>query len=98
MYFLKRWYDQDTRISLAVGCIEKANYVARKKIARVIIQKAKSYDVEIKNPHIGLFKRWYDKDKTLSTAMEYFKSAPPEIQRKIANLVVIKLTENCKIC
>ena len=98
MYFLKRWYDQDPRICLAVGCIEKANSFSRKKIARLIIQKAKSYNIQIKDPHIGLFKRWYDEDRTLSIAMEYFKSASPEIQRKIANLVVINLTENYEIC
>lgn len=97
MYFLKRWYDKDPRLSLAVGCIEKANSFSRKRIARLIIQKAKTYNVVVKDPHIGLFKRWYDEDRTLSIAMEYFKAAPPEIQRKIANIIVINLTENCQV-
>ena len=92
MDFFMRWYDKDPRISLAVGCLEKANPFTRKKIAKLIIQKAKSYNVSVNEQLFMFFRRWYDKDKTLRLAMEYFKKSPPNAQKIIAEMIIINLT------
>lgn len=95
MYFLKRWYDKDPQVSLAMGCIEKASPVARKKIARVIIDKAKALNVKAKEPQPTFFRRWYDHERLLSLAVEYFRVAPPNVQKKLADIVLINLTGRC---
>jgi hypothetical protein len=97
MYFLKRWYDQDQRVSLAMGCLEKASPAARKKVARLIIQKAKSHRVVAREPQSYFFRRWYDQDRLLSLAIEYFRQSPPDVQNKIADMVLINLTGNCAV-
>lgn len=78
--FGNRWYDHNPKVSLAVGCIEQADEKLRNKIAKVIIKHAFQLGIKAKRPSTGLFRRWYDKDKDLSLAMEYFKNAN-EIQR-----------------
>ena len=80
MEFLKRWYDTDPRMSLAVGCLEKASPLKRRKIAQHIILKAKSYNVVAKEPPPVFFKRWYDKDRALSLAMEYLRNIPNAVK------------------
>lgn len=91
MEFSNRWYDHDPRISLAVACLEKASPLTQRRLARAIIRKAKSLNIEAKEYHPGLFRRWYDESRALSLAMEYFRVAPPLLQRAIAEFLIAKL-------
>jgi len=91
MTFGNRWYDSDPRISLAVACLEKASPLAQRRLARAIIRKAKSMNIEAKQHHPQVFRRWYDQTKALSLAMEYFRQSPPLLQRAIAEFLITKL-------
>jgi len=91
MTLSNRWYDSDPRISLAVACLEKASPLSQKRLARAIIKKAKSLNIEAKEHHPKLFRRWYDQTKALSLAMEYFRQSPPLLQRAIAEFLIAKL-------
>ena len=90
MGFLKRWYDQDPVISLAVDYLEKSSPFIRKKVAQAIINKAKSLNIDVKELPVVLFRRWYDEDSGLSMAMEYFRVAEPMLQRAIAEFIINK--------
>jgi len=91
MQYSSRWYDEDPRISLAIGLLEKASPLTQRRLARAIIKKAKAMNVDAKNHHIGFFRRWYDESRALSLAMEYFKVSPPLLQRAIAEYLIAKL-------
>ncbi len=91
MSFSGRWYDKDPRISLAVGCLEKASPLAQRRLAKAIIKKAKKLKLEAKEQHPKIFRRWYDQNRTLSLAMEYFRIADPLLQRSIAEFIITKI-------
>jgi hypothetical protein len=88
MTFESRWYDTDTKVSLAVGCIEKADEKIRNKAAKIIIKNAMQLGVLAKRPFRGLFRRWYDQDKDLSLAMEYFKNCDYKQRHIVAEYVI----------
>ncbi len=90
----KRWYDKDPRLSLAVACLERADDNSRKKISKIIIQKAKAFNVSILEQPFLFFKRWYDEDMTLRMAMEYLRSSPPNIQKILAEVIIINISVN----
>ena len=92
MYFSKRWYDKEPRMSLAVECLKQASPLMRKKIAQIIIRKAKSFNVKIEEQPFVFFRRWYDEDKTLRLAMEYFRVAPPNIKKIITELIITSIS------
>ncbi len=92
--FENRWYDKNPIVSHAVGCIEGADNELRNKLARLIIKHSSCFGIEAKLPERKLFRRWYDKDKDLSLAMECFKNADDEQRLKIANHIICYLREN----
>jgi len=79
-----RWYDKNAKVSIAVGCIEKADAIMRGRMAKLIIKYAMAAKVVAKRPTVGFFRRWYDNDPNLSLAMEYFKNCDEQLQLKIA--------------
>lgn len=85
MIFGNRWYDQNPKISIAVGCIEEADPELKQKIAKLIIKQAMEKNIRAKRPNVGFFRRWYDKDPNLSLAMEYFKNCDEKLQLDIAD-------------
>ena len=89
-----RWYDKDPRAALAVGCLEKAGPLTQRRLARAIIKKAKSLHIEAKEHHPGLFRRWYDENRALSLAMEYYRLAPALLQRAISEYLIVKLSND----
>jgi len=61
-----------------------------------IIEIAKSHDILVKDasPYIRTFcRRWYDADEDICLAMEYFKAASPELQKKLAIEIINFLCE-----
>lgn len=98
----KRWYDIDPTVSLAVSLLRNANEQAQIKSADFIIDYARQRDVKLKSNTLNdafnyILKRWYDKDKKVSEAFEYFEVAPVEIQKEIALEVIslLQLSETC---
>ena len=83
-----RWYDLNPLVSFAVTCIETADKETRSKLARIIIKHGLEAGLNVKRPSTGLFRRWYDKDKDLSLAMEYFKQSDNNQRRVIAEHIV----------
>ena len=83
-----RWYDRNPKVSIAVGCIEKADPVMRGRLAKLIIKYAMSMNVTAKRPPVGFFRRWYDKDPNLSLALEYFKNCNDQQQLQIAERIM----------
>lgn len=89
----KRWYDVDPTVSLSVSLMRNANEDTQLKCAEFIIDYAKQRNVELKNPSLNeafnyILRRWYDKDKHISEAFEYFQASPPEIQKEISIEVI----------
>lgn len=94
MVFGQRWYDQDPKVSLAVGCIEKADNSLKNKLAKMIIKHCISNGIKAKKPQPGFFRRWYDNDESLQLAMEYFKNANHAQRLDIAELLMCHVREN----
>lgn len=95
----KRWYDLDPTVSLAVSLMKGANEQTQLQCADYIINKAKSLGVKSKENALNeaftyILRRWYDKDKRIQEAFEYFQSSPPDVQREIA----LELLDVLQIC
>jgi len=89
----KRWYDIDPTVSLAVSLIRNTNEQTQGKCADFIIEFAKERNVEPKNSSLNqafnyILRRWYDQDKKIAEAFEYFEEAPLEIKKEISLEVI----------
>ena len=98
----KRWYDVDPTVSLAVSLLRNANEPTQLKCAEFIIDYAKERSVELKSNTLNdafnyILRRWYDKDKKVSEAFEYFEVSPLEIKKEIS-LEVIGLLQFSETC
>lgn len=98
----KRWYDVDPTVSLAVSLMRNANEQTQLKCAEHIIDYAKQRDVTLKSNTLNdafnyILRRWYDKDKTVSEAFEYFQVAPSDLQKEIS-LEVINILQFSEMC
>lgn len=98
----KRWYDIDPTVSLAISLIRNANEQTQVKCAEFIIDYAKQKNITLKNNSLNnafnyILRRWYDKDKIVSEAFEYFETSPIEIKKEIA-LEVISLLQFSESC
>lgn len=98
----KRWYDVDPTVSLAVSLMRNANEQTQLKCAEHIIDYAQQRDITLKSSTLNdafnyILRRWYDKDKTVSEAFEYFQVAPSEMQKEIS-LEVINLLQFSEMC
>jgi hypothetical protein len=98
----KRWYDIDPTVSLAVSLMRNASEEVQLKCAEYIIDYAKQRNVKLKNNTLNdafnyLLKRWYDKDKKISEAFEYFECSSLELQKEIS-LEVINLLQFSESC
>lgn len=89
----KRWYDVDPTISLAVSLIRNASEQAQIDCASFIIDFARQREVALKSSALNdafnyIWRRWYDKEKHVSEAFEYYQCAPLEIQKEISLEVI----------
>lgn len=89
----KRWYDIDPTVSLAVSLIRNTNDLTQAKCADFIIEFARERNVQPKSNSLNhafnyLLKRWYDQDKKIAEAFEYFEEAPLEIKKEISLEVI----------
>lgn len=89
----KRWYDIDPTVSLAVSLMRNANEPTQLKCADFIIDFAKQRNVVLKSSSLNeafnyILKRWYDKDKKIAEAFEYFQESPIDIQKEISLEVI----------
>ena len=85
----KRWYDVDPTVSLAVSLMRNANIMTQYKCADIIVDKSKSYGIDISENVITdtftyILRRWYDTDQKIAEAFEYLKSLPAEIQKEVS--------------
>ena len=94
MFIGNRWYDQHPRVSFAVSCIENADPKLKDTFIKLIIKDALAFRIKATRPKAGLFRRWYDKDKNLSLAMEYFKNANKKQRVAIAEHLIAYIREN----
>ena len=93
----KRWYDLDPTVSLAVSLMKSADLDSQVKCAEYFISKAKNYGIKqavLDTAITIIMRRWYDKDKRIQEAFDYFKSAPIDLQREIA-LELIAVLQVC---
>jgi len=89
----KRWYDVDPTVSLAISLMRNASEQAQKECADFIVEYAEQRNIRLKNNTLTdafnyLLRRWYDKDKKISEAFEYFEVAPLEMQKEISLRVI----------
>lgn len=94
----KRWYDLDPTVSQAVSLIENADSKTQYECACYIIEKARSYGVRITENDLSeafnyLFRRWYDENRQMHDAFEYFKLAPYDVQLGLALDIIDKLQD-----
>ena len=86
--YVKRWYDHDPSVSIAVSVLRNTNQHNQKLATDFLIEKAKYYNIEIQLDNFNKFlffnKRWNDSNKKVHIAMEYLRVAPPEIQTELA--------------
>lgn len=94
--YSKRWYDCEPTLSLAISLFENSTSEAKEICANYIIKEATEKGVTINNNFREMFefhlRRWYDKDKLISEAMEYLRLANIDIKKEIA-LNTIKLLQ-----
>lgn len=93
----KRWYDIDPTVSLSVSLIRNSNDETQIKCAEFIIDFAKQRGVVLETNTLNdafnyIMRRWYDKDKKISEAFDYYQASPLDIQKEIS-LEVINLLQ-----
>lgn len=89
----KRWYDADPTVSLAVSLMRNADEETQLKCSEFIIDYAKRKEIKLKNNTLNnafnyILRRWYDQDKQIAEAFEYFEIAPLELQKEISLEVI----------
>lgn len=89
----KRWYDIDPTVSLAVNLVKNSTEDVQLKCADYIITKTKAYGITnqenvLSEAFTYILRRWYDKEKRISEAFEYLRSAPLDFQRELALEIV----------
>lgn len=89
----KRWYDVDPTISLAVSLLRSASEQTQVKCSEFIIDYARQRDVKLKSNGLSdafnyILKRWYDQDKKIAEAFEYFQVSSLELQKEISLEVI----------
>ena len=89
----KRWYDVDPTVSLAVSLIRNTNEQTQVKCADFIINFAQQREVKLESNSLNdafnyILRRWYDKDKRIAEAFDYFENAPLEVQKEISLEVI----------
>ena len=92
----QRWYDLDPTMSLAVSFMHDAEAEKQAECAKMIVQKAKDFNIHIPQNKLEeafnyFWKRWYDKDKELSSAFQYLKIMPFELQKEVCLEIIEKL-------
>lgn len=95
----QRWYDIDPTMSLAVSMMHDAVPEKQTECAKMIIQKAKDFNIHIPQNKLEeafnyFCKRWYDKDKELADAFQYLKIMPFELQKEVSLEIIEKLEQN----
>lgn len=93
----KRWYDVDPAISLAVSLIQSANEANQIKCVDFIIDYAKQRGVKPRAHNLNdtfnyILRRWYDREKSISEAFDYFESSSLDLQKELA-LEIISLLQ-----
>ena len=94
----QRWYDLDPTMSLAVSLMHDAAPEQQSECAKMIIQKAKDFNIHIPQKKLEeafnyFCKRWYDKDKELADAFQYLKIMPFELQKEVSLEIIEKLEQ-----
>ena len=89
----KRWYDIDPTVSLAVSLIRNASENSQEECADYMIDYANKIGIKLKNNGLNdafnyFMKRWYDKDKKMAEAFEYFENASLDVQKEMALEVI----------
>lgn len=89
----KRWYDIDPTVSLSVSLMRNSDEQTQLRCAEFIIQYAKERDIQLRSQPLNsafnyIMRRWYDNDKTISEAFEYFRVSPSDIQKEISLEVI----------
>lgn len=89
----KRWYDIDPTVSLAVSLMRNSSEQAQAKCAEAIIEFAQQRGVTLESNTLNdafnyILRRWYDSDKKVSEAFEYFQVAPSDVQKEISIEVI----------
>ena len=89
----KRWYDVDPTVSLAVSLMRNTNESTQLKCADFIIDYALQNDVKMPGSNLNsafnyILRRWYDQDKKIAEAFDYFQFAPIEVQKEISLEVI----------
>lgn len=88
----KRWYDQDPALSLAISLFNNSTEEARALCSTFIINYAKDRGVKIQNNFREIvqyqLKRWYDKEKEVSEAMEYLRMSDMILRKELAMKII----------
>lgn len=89
----KRWYDVDPTVSLAVSLMRNTNEKTQLKCADFIIEYAKKDNVKLEKSSLNeafnyILRRWYDKDKKVAEAFEYFEASPLDVQKEISMEII----------
>jgi hypothetical protein len=98
----QRWYDHDPKLVEAIEVLRQFEnelksqaeiFLARLQdaVGEEAIEQFYKDILAARGDKMG--RRWYDKDETLSKAIELLKVAPPEAQRQIAESFLASLHE-----
>ena len=92
----QRWYDLDPTVSLAVSLMHDTTADNQLECARLIVDKARDFNIHIPQNKLEeafnyFCKRWYDKDREWSSAFQYLKIMPFELQKEVSLEIIEKL-------
>ena len=96
-----RWYDKDPDLSYLMAFIEKLSVDAREAIAQDLIQIILS-EIQVNNDQeiyqlgqleIKQYKRWYDSNITLHSAIEMIRNLNDEKRKEIIQLIMESIVQ-----
>lgn len=96
-----RWYDKDPDLSRLMAFLESLNEDVREEIAQDLIQIILGELETNKDGEISLladnkiteYKRWYDKNLSLHSAIEIIKNLGDEQRREIISLIMESIVQ-----
>lgn len=95
----QRWYDKDPTVSLAISLLKNSNDDVKQVCSESIIKLLQEHGVTLPTSLFSkinsTFKRWYDEDKTLSSAMEHLRVADSKLRKEIS-IEIIQLLQKAE--
>ena len=96
-----RWYDKDSDLSRLMSFMEGLSDEIKEEVAQdliqIILSEVKTNQdnelLQLSNNNLNQYRRWYDKNMNLHSAIEIIKNLDTEKRKKIISLLMESIVQ-----